>query len=599
MQNHTIKNRNHTRENKVETLRVVLKHPRFPAIAALLAVGLMLPSLYNGLNLVDNFHQLIMRGDTSFVSQSSSPINLFCMSDGSTGETERLMKHGRLPWWAPENTKVSFLRPLSALTHWLDYLLWPDTPALMHAQSLVWFGILVFMVTLFYRRILGVNWVAGVAALFFAVDDAHGTSVGWLANRSVLLASVFGILCLIAHDRWRRDGWQRGVLVAPFCFALSLLSAEAGIATIAYLLAYTLFLENIPLRSRIFSLIPCGCILFLWCLVYVKLGCGARGIPLYTNPLEEPLSYLVALFFRAPVYLLGQWGLPPSFCYQVWPSPMHKAGMLLTIVLTLILAPLIRRDRIARFWTAGMIMSLFPICAVMPDDRHLLFVGLGSMGLLAQWISWTRQIDWASQIRPLRRVIRTLLALFILVHGVIAPLSLPLSVRGIALLHKRVVRASASLPSISKFKNRTFVLLNPIHLAFVTSVIGHRAVQGNFTPLRVLTAGGSPLMVKRIDSHTITIQAVNGFLSGIKADHVRSKKFSMRTGQQVNLDDMSVQVLDVREGIPSTASFRFPVPLEDSSLAWFQWKDVSYRSFTPPPIGETVTIPKARFKWNP
>ena len=51
--------------------------------------------------------------------------------------------------------KAEFLQALTVLTHRLDYALWPESPVLMHAQSLFWLGMLVFAVAVFYRRDAG------------------------------------------------------------------------------------------------------------------------------------------------------------------------------------------------------------------------------------------------------------------------------------------------------------------------------------------------------------------------------------------------------------------------------------------------------------
>ena len=171
--------------------RTWLSHPRLPVIVALLAVVFTLPSLGNGLNLDDNIHRLILLGDNYLSPRSSSPLNLFCFSDGNVEENIRLMNIGVFPWWTSERLKLVFFRPLSALTHWLDYQLWPDMPLLMHVQSLLWFGVLICLVAFFYRRIMGTTWATGLAALLFAVDGAHGSLAGWLASRNVLLACVF------------------------------------------------------------------------------------------------------------------------------------------------------------------------------------------------------------------------------------------------------------------------------------------------------------------------------------------------------------------------------------------------------------------------
>jgi hypothetical protein len=580
----------------VKKILICLQHPWLPAIATLLAIGLMLPSLWNGLILEDNLHRLILLGDIPMSVNSCSPLNLFCFIDGNAEKNRQLINSGSLPWWTPEKYKACFFRPLSSLTQWLDYNLWPDTQGLMHVQSLTWFGILVALVALLYRRIMGLTWVAGLAAIFFAVDHTHSAPAGWLANRNALLAGVFGVLCLMAHDRWRREGWRSGAFIGPACLALTLLSAEAGIAIGSYLLAHALILESGPLRRRFTCLIPYGLVLFLWFLLYFLLGCGAQGIPMYTDPFKEPLSYLVAIFFRAPVYLLGQWALPTTFLYAYWPHFIHRTGLIFAVFLILILTPLIRRYRTARFWATGMILSLLPICATYPCDRNLLFVGLGAMGLLAQWFFWVGEVDWTSKTHLWRIAVRTLLVLLILIHAVLNPIVLTMRLQVFALIHRKIERASAILPPGLELEKRKIVLVNnPLYLFFVTNLILLRLVNGQYTPIRVLSSGNQPLIFTRKDLYTIEVRAETGTLTDPDDFFIRSKKFC--PGQRVELNDMSVEVLQVNNGLPSAATFLFPVPLENSSPAWFLWQDDGYIPFTLPAVGETIALKGASINW--
>ena len=384
--------------------------------------------------------------------------------------------------------------------------------------------------------------------------------------------------------------------MSPFLLLLSLLSAEAGIATTAYLFSYNLFLEQGSLRPRIVSLIPYGGVLFLWGLIYVLLGYGSNNVIGYTDPLKEPLLYLAAVFYRAPVYLLGQWALPPVFCNFIWPNFMHKAGLVFAIILFLILFPLIRRDRTARFWALGMILSVLPISSVIPHDRNLIFVGLGTMPLIAQWISWVSQEDWSMKLPLWRFSGRFLMIVFVAIHAVIAPLTLPISIRVPAKIQDSIVRASKSLPFDPELQNQEFVLVNPPNALFFGYFVNHhRAVQGKLNPIRSLTSGGSTLTLKRIDAQTIEIRAESENLLYFDNSIVRTRKIDMPLGQKIELDDMIVEVLEVNDGVASAVSFRFLIPLEDSNLAWFRWNNGIYVPFILPAKGEEVTIEGDRF----
>ena len=106
----------------------------------------------------------------------------------------RVMDAGVFPWWTDPTLKAEFLQALTVLTHRLDYALWPDSPVLMHAQSLFWLGAAGRR----RRHLLPAD--AGPDAgsprwprLLYAVDDARGPTVGFIANRNVLVAATFGV----------------------------------------------------------------------------------------------------------------------------------------------------------------------------------------------------------------------------------------------------------------------------------------------------------------------------------------------------------------------------------------------------------------------
>ena len=44
------------------------------------------------------------------------------------------------------------------------------------------------------------------------------------------------------------------------------------------------------------------------------------------------------------------------------------------------------------------------------------------------------------------------------------------------------------------------------------------------------------------------------------------------------------------DGIPTEATYRFDVALEDARLRWFWWKDGAWLPFTPPAIGQTILL---------
>jgi hypothetical protein len=582
-------------------IRLWLSHPYLPIIAALLAVGLTTPSLWNGFCFDDYLQRLILLGD-NLVSQNmpATPWNLFCFHKGNDDYTQKLIYEAAFPWWMDGiRFRAYFFRPVSSLSHWLDYLLWPDNPLLMHAQSLLWYALLVGLAALLYRHIMGVTWAAGLAVLFYAVDDAHGFPAGWLANRNALLACMFGLACLLAHHRWRQKAWKTGAVVAPLCLAGSLLSGEAGLAINGYLLAYAVFFEQTSLRERMTSLLPYGIVLCCWSVMYMLLGCGIEGMAFYTDPVREPFPYLLKLSERFPVFILGQLAFPPVVYYTFWPEMMRWGGTLFCGLFLLIVLPVLRQDPTARFWATGMIISILPISAVWPHDRNLLFMGIGAMGLIACWFNHTVGIAWSKKPYLWRMYIRTLMILFIIIHGLLAAATLPITSSILARFHQKIETAAQALPLGPEYDVAQFITINaPNYLLYVHNIVHLRMAQGHPTYLRSLTAGKTPLQVTRLNSNAIKLTAEGGSLIDIDSGFHIYQHATFYPGQVVKQFDVVIEVLEVCDGKPTSAVFRFSESLNDSHYFWFIWKLDTYVPFSLPQVGETVKIEGATFDWG-
>lgn len=580
-------------------LHTQLSHHRFPFLIAVLAILLTLPSLKAGWLVDDYHHKLLMSDYEGIVKLLDSPLDMFNFLDGDPEHTARLRDYGILPWWTYEHIRGAFWRPLASLTHWLDYILWPDTPLLMHAHSVVLYGVLAMVVAFLYRRFATIAWAAGLAAILYAIDDAHGTTVGWLSNRNAVLAVLFGVLALIVHDRWRRNGWRLGIALAPLLLAASLLSAEAGIATCAYLAAYALCIDRDRFVRRFTALIPYVAVVFIWRCLWTYLGYGVANIGCYVDPLGEPLRYMSMVIDHGPFLLQGSLAVPPAdICIllssQAWIAVWR--GVCVFLVLTaLLFFPLLKRNRTARFWAVGMLLSVLPICATFPADRLLLFVGIGAMGLVAEFVTF---VFTKIQGRPkllLWRVPAMLLAvLFILIHLVIAPLVLPFKAAH-PMGPKEFIDSLQNLTSFDRsIEKQDLVVVNPPSAFVALTCLPAWASEGQPLPrhLRILSSGlFQPVKMQRIDDKTIKVRPRAGYLGFVFDKLFRNEQHALSVGDRIELTGMTVEVTELRsDGRPAEAAFIFSVGLEDASLRWLQYKKGKYVPFRPPAVGRTVEL---------
>ena len=585
----------------VTRMRRALALRPLPILLALLAVMLAMPAVWTGWQQDDLVQRFFLLGNAGAHGERQSAIDMFGFLDGSSARNQELMDIGVLPWWTLPTLRISFWRPLSALSHCLDYVLWPQSGMLMHAQSLLWFAALVAAAGFLYRRIMGAAWVAGLAALFFALDDAHGLAAGWLANRNALIAGLFGVLALISHDRWRREAWKPGAFLVPAFLALALLAGESAFAVCGYLFAYALFMESGDWRARTVTLIPAAAVATAWLLWYAARGYGTSGSGFYVDPIAEPMEFLAAVAWKAPVLLADQWALPPSSIVLFVPDQYRIFLVAWALaVLALIgwfLVPLLRASRTARFWAAGMILSIPLVCSTMPHGRLLLFAGIGAFGLVALWLEglWSGA-EWVPAKRAWRGGARVMALAFILVHVLVAAASLPFNATSAAIGQRYIQGPAERYQATEEFRGQDFVILNHPVPFFAHYFHTARVLAGLPAParVRVLAPGMVPLRIQRPDERTLVIRPEGGFLGSPFDVVFRSTAHPMEPGLRVALEGMTVEIMEVTgDGRPALAAFRFSRPLEDPSLRWVRWEGEAYVPFELPGVGEEREIPAA------
>ena len=563
-------------------------------------------SIHNGLEFDDYYHRAVLSGSTRFGDQLRGPQAMFRFLPGDPEHAQASMDAGLLPWWTDPEIKAEFFQLIPTQTHILDYWLWPDEPRLMHVHSLLWFALLVFLAAGFYRRILGPTWMAGVATLLFAIEDGHAVPVAWICNRNILIAASFGFGCLICHDAWRRDNRHWAFPLAVLFWALCLCSKEAGIATCAYLFAYAVWIDESALGRRFLTLLPYGLVLVVWRVVRDSLGYGVAHLGYYVDPISDPGRFVMAMLERYPIFLFGQWGglseISAIFDKLTGSLFWWMAVGYVTVV-GLLCWPVLRRDRISRFFATGMLLAVIPICATFPMDRLLMFVGLGAFGLLVRFWNTVLATDGQEPRPAMWRIFaRPTACLFVLLHVIAAPVLL-------------MVRAAAPFgpPELvdtlyldvhfdEAIETQDLVVVSspPISLGLCHSLLNYEH-DGAPVPraLRVLAPGIGSVTVKRTDAQTLEVEPQDGYLRF--GDRLfRNEQHPFQTGETVTLDRMTATVLAIKDARPSSVAFRFATPLEDSSLRWLWYQAGEFVPWVPPAVGEQVSLEpnwKSRLPW--
>lgn len=501
---------------------------------------------------------------------------------------------GVLPWWTSSELSMAFLRPLGAASHYLDYGLWPELPWLMHVHNLLWYAGLVALVGIFYRRVLGVGFAAGLATLMYAVDEAHSEGAAWIASRNTLMTAFFVVLTLILFDRARRDGSRAALWLSPLSLVAALLSSEGGTAVFAYLLPYVLFIDRGSWKGRVLALLPLVLVVAGWQAVYRGLGYGIYGSGLYLDPGDDLGLFLSALPHRLPAVLRDQFVLPAMVMDALGTQQRDLANGVaaaLALLLVVALVPLLRRRPTMAFWLCGACLSAVPICGIGATPRLLFITAIGAFGLLAE-LGVCALEAWRVRGGGVRRgLLITTAAIFLLLHvPVAAALSPKASVRLLA--YDELIReASASFPWGDDLRGKTLFVLNTPNY-FVTTFAWAYVRGPAPRSAHILGASMNAVTVTRTSETTLVLEPDGGYLLEPWSTLVRRADEPFPADYRVRIAEMTIEIARrTRDGRP--AAIRCLLPgMGGEQFVWVAWNADAdrYERVALPAVGERMHI---------
>ena len=461
----------------------------------------------------------------------------------------------------------------------------------MHVHTLVWFLALLLALFSLYRRLLAPG-VAILALALYAWDDARGGVLSWVANRSALIAGLFGICVLIAHDKWRRDGWRPGAWLAPLLLALGLLSGEMAIATTAFLFGHALFLDQGPLVRRMARLAPYLLVVIVWQAVCTAGGYGVEASGSYVHPLHEPLAYAAKLLERAPILSLGQLTPIAADFWVFYPPGVKVAVFLLAVALLVIVAriawPRLAADRQAGFWLVGAGLSLLPISAAGPGDRNLIFVGSAwqprSPSCSQVWWTTRRRrggrasssVRWPCSTWRWR------------------PSCCPSSAWRASTWTTCARRPTRASLEMLRSRGRPWSSYRP-RPRRASSSPGHTVTLEKFRNRAgrdFWPPASAACRSPGLTAVTLRVRPDHGFLATEAQRMLRSPSRPFRAGDAVELSNMTATVIETTaDGRPGAVDFRFAAPLESPEWLWMRGDGFRLVKWLPPAVGETVVVP--------
>ena len=562
--------------------------------ALLLGLLLALPSLWVGMQLDDYFHWglVTQRSQVLQTVSPASPYGLFSFVDGNPARVLDLMNLGLAPWWTYPQVEYAFWRPLTELTHGLDYSLWPQYPKLMHIHSLLYFGLMLWFGLRLFKKIQGESSAWVWAMFLFALSYTHGVPAGWLANRNAVLAVLFVVLTLSSHHRWREGSRSPLDFRSSIFFALGLLCGEMAVTAGAYLFAYAMVLERGPFRDRLFSLLPYGVIGVAWLGMRALLGYGASGSGHYIDVLQTPLLFIQVLIGRGLDLLGGLfWVVPPELGSGL-PEWRRLVFLGLFLLLMWVAWPLLKADRRARFWLLGALLCLVPVASTIPHSRLLIAASVGAAGFLGLLLQRWRAAGLAQSGLP-KALTAMVAGLLVVLHLGLSALLLPLEMVSMRIVGDNYLNRGAESWDLSDIpKNTTPILINPPLSSAGGYINGVRAYQGLPVASKtwLLASGLQPLTLTVLNAHTLDLYSEQGLYDPVQEGVLRGPQAPFSVGDSVQLAGMIVTVMEVDNGVPTRARFQFANPLSSDRYRFSHWNSGQVAPCTLPAKQQSIQL---------
>jgi hypothetical protein len=513
------------------------------------------------------------------------------------GAVPGVVFYGLVPWWTSARFQLSFFRPLAVITHFADYTFWPNTPWLMHLQSVVLYALLCVAVAKLYRRLLTVAAVATTAGLLYALDEAHLEAVAWIAARNSVLTALFCTLTLLFVERQREARSARFVLLAALSLACAHASSEGAIAVWPYILGWTLFLGRRPLPATLLGLTPLALVSIGFSVLTPHFGYTVVGGGAYVDPRVRPLEFAHVALFRLPLLLWEQFG-PPAWLAQLAADlSLEKAlqlacaaGWLLVCAVAL---PRVWRKPELRALLLGTLGSALVVCAARPEPRLLLMVGLGAHALCAELLIACWQGIAGS--RGLRRVGWQFgvvwLATLQLVLALVGSFAVPAWYRQ---RHQSFLHSAATMDVAPSDAGKVVAILNGPSYFDALSICTYRL---DLTPhpwlaVHILGAAEDPVTLTRPDPNSLALEPTRGYLLERTSQQARAPDEPFVVGQTIPLNGLAVVIDAVTDtGRPQRIRLMLP-PGYEQRIRFLNWNPATqtFEHFSLPPVGGRVRL---------
>lgn len=558
----------------------------------------------------DCTHVAILEGAMEYPGMS--PCGLYQFSDGTPQHNVEISSLGLWPWFLNPHWKINFCRHLPSALMALNHKICGLNPLGYPLHSLLWYMALIAVLGLLVIRFTTVpgsksaHPAAYLTVVIFAFAISHGEALFYGAARWLLMAAFFALGGLVAHLKWREEGWRAGRYISIAGFVVALLCGEAALAALAYLIAYELFGSPGPFKTRLKALLPAALLVVIYLIIYRLLGYGTSGLGLYTNPFNDPLGFIAGLPVKLAAFL-GEMFFKLLGIFQV--NPMAPGQGLLTIgvgAAALILCGLLfypvwkqastGQRRHFRWLIAGTFASMLPFASALPGGRINMIPFIGGSILLALILHhWGRKLRL--NLKSPKAWLGGLVCLcFVLIHLILSPYAwfAGADIVKTYFVEQEEFHKKKVLNEIKPHQEAIFLDcgsgggLGWLYLAFNYRKVNSLPMPKRWWQLSFSSHKHSYLRTAE-DTLALEVQGGDEWRSfdvwGLASPGTHLKK-----GNVVRLSGLQVTILDVKPDGVLRIAFKFEYPLEDERYCFYRFKEGKPEIVKPPEIGQTLTL---------
>jgi hypothetical protein len=596
-------------------MKKIFKSPIFWGIIASLLVTVPQLNIYQFVG-TDCIHIAVLEGLWDY--PGLGPFNLYQFADGNPERMSEIISNAYYPWFTNLDWKVCFCRHLPSTLIALNHKICGMKPLGYVIHSLLWYMALISILGVLVKRIVPGRQgklshpVTYLTLIIFAFSTSHILIFFYGAARWLLIATTLALSGLLAHLKWREQGWKPGRYLSLIAFFLALLSGEAALAVLAYLAAFELFGSREPLKKRIKALLPAAVLVVVYLIFYRVMDYGTGGQDLYINPLTDPIAFITSLptrlssmlgemFFR----IISVLGINPIVPSMGWVTILAGAAAL--VIGGLLFSPVWSKASVDqrgkfRWLIIGTIAAMFPLASGYPCARVAMIPFIGGSVLLAFILHhWWNKL---SQKRNIRQNLKSpgawigglvIIVLFFL-HLVLSPYCWFADTREFKKYldsQEEFNRNSTALNEILPHQEAIF--LHPYtNIDLTYDVYYYRKI--NRLPLPGAWWQLSYSHYKHRYLRTAGDKLELELIGGSMFDHypllsvLRSSETPLEKGEIIKLSGLQITILEVNENGPTRMEFKFDRSLDDERYRFFKFKNGSLHSFTAPPVGQSISF---------